>query len=230
MISVSNTEWLADYSSLKALLLRKRKTGLPSSPDEFTFYNNAASSLEAKLKIMASTPHSHGLAGSEQARRQVLIDNIKKQLGVLGGTREMDGSYAHEITAESEVEAVAEAETVIFNSGRTNSAAYNALFTSELGLQMRATEVESVHDSLLNDIGSGVSRLHGLAHGLHEEVDIHEALLDSMNDSVDMATISLQAEARRAAALKEKVVSLRLYLCLAVEVAVLLLLLTVVAQ
>jgi hypothetical protein len=86
-----------------------------------------------------------------------------------------------------------------------------------------------MHDSLLSDIGSGVARLHGLAHGLHDEVGIHEALLDNMDEHVDLTTASLQAEARRAVALKDKLVSFRLYLCLAVEVVVLLFLLMAVA-
>ena len=84
-------------------------------------------------------------------------------------------------------------------------------------------------DNILNDIGYGVDRLHSMANDMHEEASIHERLLDNMESNIDVTAISLHAEAKRAAALKERVGNFRLYVCLIVEILILFLLLLLLA-
>jgi hypothetical protein len=62
------------------------------------------------------------------------------------------------------------------------------------------------------------------AKDIGEETKIHNQLLDSLEGHVDAATESLTAEAKHAELVREKAESCGMYICIAVEVVVLILL------
>jgi hypothetical protein len=233
-MSIANTEWLSEYGLLKQALLRKRKAGLPVSHDEVVYFNSAAGSLDSKLRILSAAPQSNGLAGSEIARRQVLLENLKKQVvalkSITAAASVDTGGAAGVASAGSDLEGGYSTEMKIgvgssaggFGSRRTG---YEPVQTSEQGLAMRVMDMVGLQDDLLQDIDSSVERLHGLATGMQAEAGMHARLLDHMEGNIDLATVSLHAEAKRAATIKEKTVTFRLYCCLVLEIVILVLLL-----
>ena len=266
MSSPVNAEWLSDYGLLKAALLRKRKAGLPVSHDEIVYFNSMAGKLDSKLRILSASPQSNGLVGSEIARRQVLVENLKKQVITLKGITLPTpvstsngsgggGGDGDEDDDEDEVDfsQMGSGSSIEIGGGGGGSSSsrsscsnsslgssfsasgrrtgYAPVTTSGKGLAMRLIDMVGLQDDLLHDLDSGVGRLHGLATDMREETNMHSRLLDNMEGNIDLATVSLHAEAKRAAQLKEKEFGLRLYLCLVLEVVVLvLLLLTLISR
>jgi len=236
-MSTSNSEWLLEYTSLKANLLQKRSKGLPCSSDDLYFFNSTIGSLNAKLKILASALQSHGLCHSEIARRQVLVENLKTQISNLHNSINSDKTLAKNIDDipppdDGHVfggKNGSSSRSMSGVSGGSHATMYNPIATSEQGLSMRIMEMTGTQDNILNDIGYGVDRLHSMANDMHEEASIHERLLDNMESNIDVTAISLHAEAKRAAALKERVGNFRLYVCLIVEILILFLLLLLLA-
>ena len=240
-MSVANSDWLAEYGSLKQAILSKRKAGLLFSHDEIIFFNSAASSLESKLKILSTAQRSNGLVVSEIARRQVLVDNIKKLVLTLKGQSLSESSNSSSISSHPYTEDVINANSASIKasvlseaSGAVGSGAqstgYSAVNTSEKGLAMRLMDMAGLHNELLQDIDSGVVRLHAQAVDMQTETSMHERLLDHMEGNVDMAIISLQEEAKRISKAKEKVFAFRLNMCLCIEVVILILLLLILAS
>jgi len=244
-MSNANSEWLSEYSSLKQTLLTKRKAGLPISHDEVVYFNSTASSLDSKLKMLSAAQRSNGLVGSEIARRQVLVDNFKKLVTSLKGqsapaaavgpgTSSSSGLPVRQVSTDSDVvdddQQFDGSMSFTGVGGRNSKTGYNPVSTSEKGLSMRLMEMAGLQDDILNDIGTGVGRLHAQAQDMHSESLMHERLLDNMEGNIDLAVVSLAAEARRAAKVREKVFSFRLYVCLVLEVVILVLLLLIMGN
>lgn len=242
-MSNANSEWLSEYSSLKQTLLTKRKAGLPISHDEVVYFNSTASSLDSKLKMLSAAQRSNGLVGSEIARRQVLVDNFKKLVTSLKGqsapaaavgpgTSSSSGLPVRQVSTDSDV--VDDDQqydgSMSFTGAGGRKSGYSPISTSEQGLSMRLMEMAGLQDDMLNDIGTGVGRLHAQAQDMHSESLMHERLLDNMEGNIDLAVVSLAAEARRAAKVREKVFAFRLYVCLVLEVVILVMLLLIMGN
>jgi len=230
-MSTANSEWLSEYSSLKQALLSKRKAGLPISHDEVVYFNSTTSSLDSKLKMLSAAQRSNGLVGSEIARRQVLVDNLKKTVTSLKGQGSAavgsgsGSSLPRQGSTDSDV--VEDAQPAGGLLGGARRTGYYPVSTSEKGLSMRLVEMAGLQDDILNEIGTGVGRLHAQAVDMHSESLMHERLLDHMEGSVDLAVVSLAAEAKRAAKIREKLFAFRLYVCLVLEVVILIMLLLI---
>jgi len=236
-MSTANSEWLSEYGSLKQALLAKRKAGLPISHDEVVYFNSAASSLDSKLKMLSAAQRSNGLVGSEVARRQVLVDNMKKTVASLkgqgaaavgpgAGASQAGRQDSADSEAGEDVQSTASASSFSMGSSSRRTG-YSPVRTSEKGLSLRLMEMAGLQDDLLNEIGSGVGRLHAQAVDMHQESLMHERLLDHMEGNVDLAVVSLAAEARRAAKIRERMFNFRLYVCLVLEVVILIMLLLI---
>ena len=104
------------------------------------------------------------------------------------------------------------------------SSSLNPVQISNAGLSVQREEALKEQDSILEDISSGVDRLFRRALVIGDEAAAHTRLLDAMDDNVDLTQRALKEEAKHAAAIREKSRSFYLYLCIAFEVLIILLL------
>jgi len=230
-----NSNWISDYSALKEAVKSRRITGLGLSEEDCSYFNQSANSLHANLKILASAPQSNGLVGSEIARRQVLVDNMKKQIQALASANfVVEGGDSNSQFHPDAAPARASVPNSVWDSSddltsatlkHNRGSGYSKVSTSEQGLGQRIMEMTSMHDGILDDIDQGVTRLAEQANLMGEETTMSTKLLDDMEGNVDQAAYALRNETNRAESIKEQVVKLKLYICIAVEVVVIVILL-----
>jgi hypothetical protein len=77
---------------------------------------------------------------------------------------------------------------------------------------------------------SGVQRLHQQASDIGDESKVHNSMLVAFNDNVDASADALREEAKHAEVVRKKTRMCKLYVCVAVEVAILVILLVVYLQ
>merc|ERR1711998_420260 len=80
-------------------------------------------------------------------------------------------------------------------------------------------------DVILDEIGSGVDRLHGRALMINEETTLQTDLLNDMDLDVDKATMGLRQESKHANKIREQAGNCYLYICIAALLGILILLL-----
>lgn len=142
------------------------------------------------------------MATSEIARRQTLLENLNKQMlyvaAHIGGSGNESGNVA-----------------------------MNPMQTTDKGLIQRQKDVMKLQDDMLVDIGHGVDRLHNQAKDIGEETKSHIVLLDDLEANVDSATDALMAEAIHAQKVRQKAAGCWMYICVAIEFVVIVLLLII---
>ena len=139
----------------------------------------------------------------------------------------------------------------INNSNTSGSAVINPI--SDKGLKQRQLEIMKLQDDMLDDIGDGVTRLHQQvvsnyyyyiieinndalimfdkyfsyfkALHMNDEAKIHTRLLDDLDSDVDIATTLLATESKHVRSIREKSHMCKMYLCVALEVIVIVILL-----
>ena len=228
----SGRDWTQSYEQLKTRIQSKRVQGLLFTSKEIQGISQSISMLDAQLKILASSPLENDLAISEIARRQVLIENMRKMtLNTHDSSNCSKGSNNNHSSSS-----ISSASLSLFGSSRAagsggiiggsgGRATYNPVATSEQGLEQRQGEAIKVQDDLILDIGAGVDRLRHQAQLIGDETKTSMRLLDSLDSDVEVATMALQEEGRHAEKIKDKARVCRMYICIAIEVLVIILLL-----
>ena len=201
-------EWSASYAEVKAMLQSRRATASKATEGDVAQVQSRVQQLASKLRTLSAAPVEHEIAASELGRRQVLVDNLKKQIERL---------QVEMLTAR----APSGAGTQVSLPPPPATTAVAATAAAPRSKQ----QVIQMQDELITDIGAGVDRLRMSALQINDEASLHARLLDDFETDVTMATTALQAEATRASAIKERTSLFRLYLCLAVEAFVLLVML-----
>jgi hypothetical protein len=78
---------------------------------------------------------------------------------------------------------------------------------------------------MLVQIGKGVDVLKDQAIAIGEETKIHIAIMDKLDGQVDVTTLALEEETRHARAVQESSKTCYLYICILIEVVIILVLL-----
>ena len=162
--------------------------------------------LESQLKAMSSNLMEYEIVTSEIARRQTLLENLNKQMLYVAAPTTSNGGGGSNV-----------------GSG----VALNPMQTTDKGLVQRQKEVMKLQDDMLVDIGHGVDRLHNQAKDIGEETKSHIVLLDNLEANVDDATDALQAEAIHAQKVRQKAAGCWMYICVAIEFVIIVLLLII---
>jgi Mg2+ and Co2+ transporter CorA len=203
-MEMSSRDWSQQYESLKKRIQNQRINGISFTAEDIRLIEKQISLLESQLKTMSSNSLRYELAASEIARREVLLANIKTLTANMFKPAPGTGSGP-------------------FDKPRSP-------YTSNTGSGQGQTQVQTqadimkLQDDMVREIGTGVDRLHGKARVIGEEAKAHVRLLDDLDNNVEIASAALQAEAQHAAEIKEKGKVCYMYICIAVECAVLLLL------
>lgn len=206
----SARNWAQQYETLKRQIQSKRINSENFSKNEVDMIQTSTDKLAAELKSMSNNPLHYELSASEIARRQVLMDSLKKQVMVLRANLASGGGGNGRSTSVAKIE---------------NS--YNPMTTTDRGLIQKQSDVIKLQDEMIADIESGVDRLHGQAIAIGDETKSQVRLLDDLDTNVESATAALHAEAKHAAEIKDKARVCWMYVCIGVEVVILLLLVVV---
>lgn len=201
-MEMSSRDWTQQYESLKKRIQNQRINGIRFTADDMRLIEKQISILEAQLKTMSNQALQYELAPSEIARREILLANIKTLTQNLF-SRPNQGPPA------------------VGAPGKPTSP-----YTSQTGAggrqQLQTQEqIMKLQDEMVLEIGTGVSRLHGKALVIGEEAKAHVRLLDDLDTNVEIASAALAQEAKHAAETKEKGKVCYMYICIAVEVVVL---------
>lgn len=227
---VSAKEWSMNYDSVKRAIINKRRMGESFTTSEEKALSSSLKLLDQQLVSMTSAPNQYEIVASELARRRVLIDNLKAQMSSAASLPRRDnmmGSVEMEVASKNN-------NNINSNRGgnsplhSSSSSAFNPINSSDRGLVQRQTEIIKLQDEMLEDIDEGVSRLHRQALQMGEEARIHVRLLDDLDSDVVIATHALEAETRHAATLRERSSMCKMYICIAIEV-LLIVILSIVA-
>ena len=201
-MSFTATEWSQLYDTTKRQIINQRRSAQKLSSNDLAMLRNNIKTLESQLKVMSNNLMEYEMVTSEIARRQTLVENLNKQI-----------TYVAAPAA---------------GSGNGNSSvALNPMQTTDKGLIQRQQEVMKMQDDMLVDIGHGVDRLHNQAKDIGEETKSHIELLDNLESNVDNATDALQAEAIHAQKVRQKAAGCWMYICVAIEFVVIVLLLII---
>ena len=203
-----------NYDGLKAAVLTLRGRGVPITPGEMQQCTEQLNRLKFQLRPMVASPLEYGLVASEAARREVLVENLNTLL--------LSGAVSSSAQQQHQPQRVSESDST-FVAGAPR-AVYNPVSLSNKGLSLQQQDVLRTQDALIDEIGSGVDRLFHKAQLIGEEASVHSRLLDSLEDNVDVAARALREEAKHASEVRGRAQSCYLYMCVAVEILVIVLL------
>mmetsp|Transcript_17266 Transcript_17266/g.28868 ORF Transcript_17266/g.28868 Transcript_17266/m.28868 type:complete len:208 (-) Transcript_17266:187-810(-) len=204
-MSFTANDWSQLYDTTKRQIIAQRRTAEKLPDRDVQALRKDIKTLESQLKVMSSNLMEYEMVTSEIARRQTLLENLNKQM-----------LY------------VAAPATGGNNSSNVGSGvALNPMQTTDKGLIQRQKDVMKLQDDMLVDIGHGVDRLHNQAKDIGEETKSHIVLLDNLEANVDDATDALQAEAIHAQKVRQKAAGCWMYICVAIEFVIIVLLLII---
>ncbi|KAJ1433302.1 hypothetical protein B484DRAFT_447305 [Ochromonadaceae sp. CCMP2298] len=198
---LSARDWSQQYEGLKKRIQNQRIANVEFTYSEKQQISKLIDTLASQLRIMGSNPLQYELVASEIARRETLIENLRKS------TSNLFSSNA--------------------GSGFGGSGSQSAPSPYSSGQSQRQMDMIKLQDMMILEIGMGVDRLHGKALMIGDETKHHVRLLDDLDSNVDIATAALREEAAHAAEIKEKGKVCYMYICIAVEFVILLLLIII---
>jgi len=216
MSSTLSVEWSLAYEDAKCQYGRARRGEAPC--ESRTQVQARVQQLVGKLKTLSSAPIEHNIAPSELSRRQVLVDNLKRQCELLQGKVSTAGTSVGGSGGDDEG---GEVNSTSINVRSVNGSETTEPLQTQSGGSLSKKQVIQNQEELILDIGAGVDRLRANALLINDEVSLHTRLLDDFDSDVGLATAALQAEANRASQIKERTNLYRLYVILAIEAFIL---------
>jgi hypothetical protein len=207
-------QWSADYDAKKAAFYAIRAKGLFLTEEQHQKFMSEFAGLRHYLKKVNTELGIGTIPPSDLARREVLISNLEDavrrayvpkatNLGTSGNSFGSNGSR----------------EQSMIDGG-----VFNPMELSGHGLMLHNKATIKLQDEIIQEIGSGVERLHQHAVTIGEEAKIHNTLLSALDDNVDAGAEALRTEAKHAEDVRQKSRMCHLYICLVVEILTLVIL------
>lgn len=207
--AVDSSEWLERYDIIKKQILSRKASGIIFSSNELKGILMSIQLLEVQLQRMLRAPTEYDIFPSEIARRKFIIDNLRK-LAETSSISVIEGNIQHISTATTSTPAV-----------------NNLSMQSSSGLLQRQDLMVKLQNVMMEDIEQGVDRLIEQASLIKEETGLQTRLLDDLEETIDFTSDALMAEAKQTEKLKEQTDMWRLYICLILEVIIIILLLII---
>ena len=210
-------EWSLQFDQFRSKVRRFRVKGLALDKEEHIIYmSNLKKIQEAFESVKASNASSRAIPQSEVCRRDILISNLEKEI------KEMMATSRAKVTDSSASNLGQRSE------GGTGGVITNPITLSERGLIQRQQATMREQDEMIGEIGSGVGRLHQQALEMGRESNLQSRLVDTLESDVEVAADDLREEARHANEVREKTKMFGWYVCLFIEIALVIILLVVV--
>ncbi len=203
-----------EFDRLRASFNAIRSKGLILTKDQQKEFVSESSALRQRLKQIQSKNSDGRIPPSELARREVLIVNLENSI------RESSiSNYSNPLSAST-------------NNGQIVTRGYvdiapevvNPMELSGNGLMMYSQAKINEQDQIIADIGYGVEKMHQQAKDIGEEANTQNLLLNSLDDNVEAGADALREEAAHAEVVRKKSKVCHLWMCIIVEVIILLIL------
>lgn len=189
------------HSSLDILLFVS-----PTLPPLFAPF----SSFPPTLTPLCFPPVPPPSSQSDVVRRRELVKGLRHQLSLLGTSSHGTNGLATGTTRDG-------------SAASGGGGVPGGLRT----LAQQRREIIHEQDELLEDLGKGVDRLKMQGLVIRDETGIHHKLLEDIDGDVEAAASSLRMEARHAQRIREQSTVCRLYICIAILLIILVLLLVI---
>ena len=207
MASTSST-WDSSYMNLKKKIndavIDKRTKG-----DNIS--NSIINDMNKTISILGK---DNSKIESENAKRKLLIDNLKKNICLLSQTVSNNNNNNNN-------------NHTIVNPLQITKSYNNDTATSDRVLIERQKDIIRIQDDMLEDISKGVSRVKDQALTMNEEVKLQNKILSKLDQQVDNATEGLREEAKHAEQIRQKSQMCYLYIFALIELIIILILLVV---
>lgn len=211
-MSYDSKEWLQQHEKIKAHIQIRRKNGLGFVASDRKSINLVLNTLESQLKGFSLNSADYDISASEIARRQVLIEHLKRQIAN-SSTNYPEGPPVHDTSSNQINNSFVETQSssLSFPENKNNQ-----------GQIILRKEMIKMQDAMLEDIEHGVERLLDQANSINDETRVHNRLLSSVEGKVDAASSRLAAETSHTEKISSTSGFCLLYVIIAVEALVLL--------
>ena len=232
------TQWMDQYDKSKKEVLRQRSTGTLCPEKTLADLSKTVNKLFVSLKTMRAK-FGDEISQGELSRREIIVENLKNQLPLMSsnhllqsGASVSSSSTGGNQSQSQRAKGGSSSDAIEMNSvGKpTQNPIQNNRNNqfSDKGLLQRQEEVIKIQDQIVNEISTGVDKLHDQAQDIGQEVKISVNLMDDLEDTVDYAADDLRNEAKHAEKVRLKSQVCHLYLCLLLEIVVMAILLFIV--
>eukprot|EP00560_Eucampia_antarctica_P009057 CAMPEP_0197828314 /NCGR_PEP_ID=MMETSP1437-20131217/4902_1 /TAXON_ID=49252 ORGANISM="Eucampia antarctica, Strain CCMP1452" /NCGR_SAMPLE_ID=MMETSP1437 /ASSEMBLY_ACC=CAM_ASM_001096 /LENGTH=198 /DNA_ID=CAMNT_0043429485 /DNA_START=78 /DNA_END=671 /DNA_ORIENTATION=+ len=189
---VSN--WDDEYARLSraASQLRSNNNGGGGQQQQQQQQQSVLVGLE-RLKGQLNVTLSRMIPPAEASRRRVLVDNLSRQIGGMGG-------------GDADLLGFNNSDNNDNNNNNNNNSTQSSSSTGAGGeslLLSRSAQALKRQDDMIDELAGGVARLKNQTHLIHEETGLHNRLIGEMNEDVELAQTNIEAETSRALKLKE---------------------------
>lgn len=208
-------QWASDYDELRNQVRAFRSKGVTIGDKEHQMYVAGLNKIQRNFgEIRSSNTTTHAIPPSELARREILLNNLSKEINemmILNSKTRIDAFQRNSNSTR-----VSNGETTVVNP----------VALSDRGLVQRQEQTMRDQDSIIKDIGSGVDRLHQQALEMGRESQIND-VLDKLEDNVDDTHDDMRQATREANKVREATRTFGLYVCAAVELILLIILIVI---
>jgi len=217
--ALSASQWMNRYSNVKTAISAKRSSGTAVSAAQVNALVEALKQLEADLGAMSNASMEYEIARSELARREVVLDGLKKQCSLINTKESSNVPFFSTPSPNSPFSnsAANKKNNVQMNPLRAQDKVSG---TSDAGLIERQKDIIQQQDEALADILKGTDRLHTQALVIGQEARIHNNIISKLDQNVDEATDELKEGTQQARSVTRKSKVCGMYLCIAAQILV----------
>lgn len=212
-------QWAGEYDELRNSVRTFRSKGMTIGEKEYKNYMTNLSKIQRSFgEIRSSNSTSHAIPPSEMARREILLNNLSKEINemmILNSKTRLD-AFQRGGGGGAKTGGNTKSETSVLNP----------VALSDRGLVQRQQQTIRDQDSVIQDIGSGVDRLHQQAMEMGRESQITD-VLDKLEDNVDDTHDDMRQATKEANKVREETRTFGLYVCVAIELILLIILIII---
>ena len=215
--ALTASQWANRYTNIKTAIMSKRSSGAAVSVAQVRMLAEALSLLDADLAIMSNESMQYEIAKSELARRQVVLEGLRKQCSLINTKEIADVPFLSSPSFGSPLQKSLNNSSVQMNPLRAQDKMSS---TSDGGLIERQRDIIKQQDETLADILKGTDRLHTQALVIGQEARIHNNIINKLDQNVDEATDELQEGTSQARSVARKSNVCGMYMCIAAQILV----------
>lgn len=212
-------QWAAEYDELRNSVRTFRSKGMTiGEKDHKTYVTNLNKIQRGFGEIRSSNSTSHAIPPSEMARREILLNNLSKEINEM-----------MLVNSKTRLDAFKRGSGTTGNpnsNSNSETSVLNPVALSDRGLVQRQQQTMRDQDSVIQEIGTGVDRLHQQAMEMGRESQITD-VLDKLEDNVDDTHDDMRQATKEANKVREETRTFGLYVCAAIELILLIILIII---
>lgn len=226
MLYNDTREWIQKYEFIKTRIQRTRKSSNGVTPADKKSISAVLVALDTQLRSFSASPIDYEIVPSELARRQILLDNLKKQVtqapmsAALLVTHSLSSASASNDSNNSPMHPRASG-AAFGDAPASGGGGGGGVGSTQVH---RHKDMIRLQDEMLQDIERGVGRLLDQAGTIKEEAREQTSLMGGLEARVDEAARGLESETERARQMRLKVQLCWMYGAISAELILLLLL------